>query len=336
MTKTKVVMFFLALCVVGKLAVAQSATTQDAVWIRPDASSGALPVWGHADGLRVGLWPMPGPRGLLRVYAPYLGHAETRMINYIAVEPIIAGQSERSFSELEISQLDHVPGLRMWSTDSLDSALHPSTHPAPGIVSHDGTVQVLTVFIRVEPFRSGAHVALRLRFRADRPHEVTIATFLQPDSTPLRTCILSATMGNFAQLRVLSLRDHSVAAGDLWPGYSESGFTSRVCFPKEDLLVAENGDVLFLARPARSAVSDAAYAKGTPMAWRYSGESAVQFWRCAGNLGPLWGCVNGRAVYWDTHSPIPGGVSFENMELILPFRDGQEIEFSVVPLDGGV
>ncbi len=31
-----------------------------------------LAVWGHVDGLRIGLWPMAGPRGLLRIYEPHL------------------------------------------------------------------------------------------------------------------------------------------------------------------------------------------------------------------------------------------------------------------------
>jgi len=71
----------------------------EGLWVRPAARSPAQPVWGHADGLRVGLAPMPGPRGLLRIYAPYLGHPPERMINFIAVEPIVVGHGRRGFSE---------------------------------------------------------------------------------------------------------------------------------------------------------------------------------------------------------------------------------------------
>jgi hypothetical protein len=34
-------------------------------------------------------------------------------------------------------------------------------------------------------------------------------------------------------------------------------------------------------------------------------------------------------MYWNSKSPIPGGVSFENFELVSPFRQGEEFVFSV-------
>ena len=60
-----------------------------AAWVHPSVQTPSQPIWGHAEGIRVGLWTLSGPRGLLRVYAPYLGHDESRMINYIAVEPVV-------------------------------------------------------------------------------------------------------------------------------------------------------------------------------------------------------------------------------------------------------
>jgi hypothetical protein len=41
--------------------------------------------------------------------------------------------------------------------------------------------------------------------------------------------------------------------------------------------------------------------------------------------------VNGRACYWASAHPIPGGASFENFELGAAYRPGQEYAFSVEP-----
>src|SRR5262245_8183439 len=42
-------------------------------WLRPAPGKRSEPVWGVPGGIAVGLWPARGPRGLLRIYAPYLG-----------------------------------------------------------------------------------------------------------------------------------------------------------------------------------------------------------------------------------------------------------------------
>ena len=100
----------------------------------------AQPVWGHAEGLRVGLHPLRGPRGLLRIYAPDLGHDEGRVINYVAVEPIRSGQPHRGLSELEGSKLDGVRGKRFWSmNDPSDATPRDPDRPARGeVVQIDG------------------------------------------------------------------------------------------------------------------------------------------------------------------------------------------------------
>ncbi len=73
-------------------------------WLRPAATTApAVPEWGHAEGLRVGIAPLPGRRGLLRIYTPYLGQAEPVMLNFIAVEPIPRGEQGRGYSELRSS-----------------------------------------------------------------------------------------------------------------------------------------------------------------------------------------------------------------------------------------
>src|SRR5690606_32184044 len=81
----------------------------DGPFVRPAATHPAEPRWGHAEGLQVGLSPLPGPRGLLRVYTPYLDQPRERMINFVAVEPVPAGETTRGFSELEHSALDDAP-----------------------------------------------------------------------------------------------------------------------------------------------------------------------------------------------------------------------------------
>ncbi len=176
-------------------------------WVRPPAQERvAKPVWGLAEGLRIGLAPLPGPRGLLRVYTPYAGQPDWRMINFIAIEPIVEGQTPRAYSELERSSLAEGTGKVMWSVDRPDDwTPRNPVHPARGVIGEENGVETLTVFIGIEKFRSGAAVFLRLTFREDRPSEVQIATFTQPNSEPLSYCVVTATMGNYARLRRLHL-----------------------------------------------------------------------------------------------------------------------------------
>jgi len=93
---------------------------EDGIWLRPDASGPAEPTIGFKQGLRIGLWPAAdGPRGVIRIYAPYVFPGQKRpLINYIAIEPIVDGR--RSLSEIEHSALDDRAasgfGSRMRST----------------------------------------------------------------------------------------------------------------------------------------------------------------------------------------------------------------------------
>ena len=311
---------------------ALSAPDVSGLWIRPTTALPAQPVWGHANGLRVGLWQTTGPRGLLRVYAPYLGHTPDRMINYIAVEPIAASDLRRSFSELEWSMLDDETGLRFWSADAPDDPTpRDPTAPARGVVSKEGDVETLMIYIFVEPFRSGGAVYLRLRFRSDRPFEVAIASFTQDGSAELAACVLTATMGNFARLRMLHLGDFAVSASELWPAFTGIDFAPRVCFPLDELPGTPSGDALFIATPDELHPEEAKYAPRTFIGWKYYGDVATQYWRSESPSPQLRGCVNARTVYWASESPIPGGISFENFELVEPFREGAEVWFGVTP-----
>jgi hypothetical protein len=164
-------------------------------WIRPSGKKDSEPVWGIQGGIAVGLWPTPGPRGLLRIYTPYLGQPRLRMINFIAVEPIVG--DARGLSELEPSAMDKTAGKAMWSDNELDLTLtRPRTGtPASGkVISLEGT-QALTVFLHVEAFNNGARRIVQITLRRDRPHEIGFNVFAARQSAPMRSCILTATMG---------------------------------------------------------------------------------------------------------------------------------------------
>ncbi len=336
-----VILITLASCVITS-GIAQggsalAAPEIDGIWIRPSQAFPAQPVWGHAEGLRVGLWPLSGPRGLLRIYTPYLGHEGTRMINYIAVEPVLRGQAWRSLSEMEISQYDDEQGLRFWSADHPSAVrLADPSCPARGVITHQDEIEVLTVYVLIEPYRSGAHVYLRLRFRSDRPYEVALASYTQSDSAELSFCILTATMGNYARLRTLHLAGKTVDAGDLWPRFSGSEFARHVFFPLNDLIRTPDGGVAVIATPNEADPTDAEYEPGTPWHWRYTGEVATQYWRHDDPHPQVHASVNGRMIYWGTESTIPGGIAFENFELIEPFREGAEFWFGVIPGSRGM
>jgi hypothetical protein len=183
------------------------------------------------------------------------------------------------------------------------------------------------VFVQSERFDNGAHVYLRLRFRADRPHEVGIAVFTHPDSNPLRECVVTATMGNYARLRDLHLKDRVVNSKQIWPAHRGDAFTPHATFPLEALERTADGDAYVSATPDEPAPQNAIYAEGTTRHWHYAGMLARQWWRVPSPPAGLQALVNGRAMYWASHSLIPGGVAYENFELTAPFTQGQEFWF---------
>ena len=254
------------------------------------------------------------------------------MINFIAVEPIVMGQQRRGYSELEHSRLDGVRGKRFWSVNSLDD-LSPrsSERPARGLVTREDNVEILEVFILVEAFDNGAHPYLRLRFRSDRPYEVSLASFAQHDSKPMRACVLTATMGNYARLRRLHLADETFLSTDLWPQYDGDGFAPAKRFPLSKLKKTPEGFAVVEATTDERDPETADYAPNTFRGWKYQGRLAVQFWRCEAPPKDLFVQVNGRAKYWASRTPIPGGISFENFEMVAPFRNGQQFCFGVKP-----
>jgi len=67
-----------------------------------------------------------------------------------------------------------VPGFRRPDRPD-DPAPRDPREPARGLVDTVDGVERLTVHVHVEPFDNGADVVVRMSFRADRPHEVTLA-----------------------------------------------------------------------------------------------------------------------------------------------------------------
>ena len=306
----------------------------EGAWLRPPGEDKpAKPVWGFAKGLRIGLAPLPGPRGLLRVYAPHAGQPEWRMINFIAIEPIVEGHTRRAYSELEPSSVAEGRGKVMWSVDRPgDWSPRDPTHPARGVIAKKVGVETLTVYVGVEKFRNGAVVFLRLTFRADRPREVQIVTFTQPQSKPLAYCVVTATMGNYARLRQLHLADRTVDARELFANatFNPIGFTTHKRFEVAELAKTPDGAVI-LAATTDEADPAAADHTGVGPGWRYVGRPVTQYWRCDRPNPELAALVNARRTYWASNTPIPGGVSFENVELIAPFHAGQAWTFGVTP-----
>ncbi len=303
----------------------------DGAWLRPAEEGPAEPVWGIHEGIAVGLWPMAGPRGLIRIYTPYLGQQPPRMINFISVEPVV--EHPRGQSELEYSELDGVRGKAMWSMDHIESDPHarPPWRPARGIVEDRGESQRLRVFVAVERFHNGARPIIEIVLRQDRPHEVAFRIWAAEDSAVMESCVLSATMGNYALVRQLWLADEVVDARDLWREYTPD----RLNFAPwrefaADRLLRVGEDVIVAATSDEADPAAADYAEEVPPHWRYHGKPATQYWRTGAEA--LWEvAVNGRRTYWGEQGDIPGGVSFENFELRLPFRPGQELRFGVTP-----
>ena len=306
---------------------------EDGGWIRPVAGRDAEPRWGVPGGVQLAIPPVGLPRGLLRIYAPYLGHPRERLVNFIAVEPIPAGATARGFSELEPSTLDPGHrGKRLWSADALDTVGEASTTPARGVVDRVGGVERLTVWIGVERFDNGADVAVRARFRADRPHEIEVAGFVREGSVALDRLILTATMGNWARLRRLRLADRTVEPRDLWPGFARTDFTEHARFPLSEL--TRDGEAAVVTAEGDEADPGAvSYSDDTAPHWHYEGRRGIQGWRVDDPHPELEVLVNGRWAYWASTSPIPGGVAFENFEISEPFRQGAAFRFSVEPVD---
>jgi hypothetical protein len=131
-------------------------------WVRAGINTNELR-WGIQRRL---LWGLPppsgkapdGPRGLIRLYSPVLTNGGYDLLNFIAVEPVVAGA--KGYSELEPSQLDNLTGKRLWAVPTDDPA--PDTGPmsAGRLTRLANGVERLTLIIagrislRIGSFRS--------------------------------------------------------------------------------------------------------------------------------------------------------------------------------------
>lgn len=255
-----------------------------------------------------------------------------RHLNFIAVEPIVG--KVRCYSELEQSELDEVRGKRFWFSDELSETSTPQLpwNPTRGriekIKAGSLEVETLTIVVNVEKMVNGSHPSILCTFRADRPNEVGFQVFAAKDSAPMATCILTATMGNFARCRHLWLKDEVVESLKLWPTYTGDGFVGTPAYPAERMLKLPDGSMITAITPNET---DPASDTTAPGGWRYRGKVATQYWRKYPSTAKagLQVKVNGRACYWASKSPIPGGVAYENFELVEKFEPGVESWFGV-------
>ncbi len=302
------------------------------IWIQPAKGADAAPLWGFKEGVRIGIYY--GPRGLISIFTPYMGSKEPYVFNFLAIEPIPSGHYHRGYSELEYSKKDNKPGKSLWSANSPSDSVPAAPYiPASGVIGQQDGHQTLSVYIYCEEFDNGAKVYLGIRFRSDRPYEFEVSTFTQQGSAPLDNCIVTATMGNHARLRTLYLSDGQKLSTEIWPDYTEANFTAHDFTPVRSLIGDGRGGRYFIAAPNEKKPWKASMYPGTQAHWRYKGTKiATQYW-CVKDPDPeLVGCVNGRYCYWASQAPIPGGISFENFELIEPYREGRSFVFGIAPV----
>ena len=302
------------------------------------------PAWGHRDGLRIGVAPTPGPRGLIRVYTPYLDQPYPRVVNYLSIEPLVRGEEYRAQSELAASGVrPGRTGLHFEVRDHLRDDGHPDAAasgdstdaPAQGVV--DGRAGTLRLFVHTETFPNGARPVIEIVFRREDRHEIELVLHAAPDSQPLARCTVSATMGNYGQLRRLHLRAGVAAAADLWPGSPQElpldrlGFLPWRTWPADRLVREPDGRLAVAGATDAADPAGVRYDRAVPDHWRYRGRPATHHWRAEADARPEL-AVNGRVTYWRSAAAIPGGPALENFELRLPFRDGRRLWFAVRPV----
>ena len=147
----------------------------------------------------------------------------------------------------------------------------------------------------------------------------------------MRSCILTATMGNYARLRRLHLKNRVEEAQHVYHPFLPvfAGFAAHRQWGIDELLVRD-GRAFVAATPDEPDPAHARYSPDVSRNWHYQGAVATQYWHARARPG-LVARVNARQTYWASHSPIPGGVAYENFELEAPFEPGQEFCFGVTP-----
>lgn len=326
-------------CAVFLLPVLFCALTwaQESEWVRPMKPDDPL-IWGRRDGVVFGLnsqGGIRGPRGLIRigVYAPR--SSDPQLLNFVAVEPVIAGQDERpdrmAFSELEMSTLDpDQRGKRMWPDPV--ASVHGGIPSGTLETFHagDDVIERLSVRIDVERFTAnGAHVYVLASIDSDHPDEVHFSSYAESDSAPVEELTLTATMGNYERLRLLWLNDRVVSSHQLFGDYTGTDFVEKYNYPLPEMLRTGDGDAIVFCS---SNESDPGKSSGNKTAhWVYTLPKFTQYWRVPGHdVQPdLRVRVNARRVYWASTAPLLGGIAFENFEVRQRYVPGQSFIFGI-------
>ncbi len=302
-------------------------------WIRPGKEDKRA-IWGIHGGIQAALWPASvegpgdgGPRGLIRIGYPIIdGGKSIGLVNFIAVEPFVKGR--RGFSELERSDTDGRPG-RMFHSDETRK---PGDMPDPGSLRTIDGVERLGIRVRTERFSNGAQPIVDMEFRADRPGELRLTVTSAPGSAAMDSCVLTATMGNYGRLRLLWMRDGQVRSEQTWPGFTGKEFTGDAYFTSNRMSRMPDGDLVLCATSNEKDPHSVPPDPAGP-GWAYRGSFPLtQYWRKpkdTSDLGALKVRVNGRSAYWATHNPIPGGLAFENFDLVQPFTENQVFVFGL-------
>ena len=306
-------------------------TAAGADWIRAGLNT-SQPIWGLRGGLQFAIYPggftggNGGPRGLIRIGYPTLLEGKYDLINFIAVEPVVG--KARGLSELEKSRFDRRPGKFFWTGVTPLTDSDATTYNSGVITSPQSAVEELTVPLFIEKFQNGAHVRLVLSQRSDAPDELRLTVNAEPDSAPIKSCILTATMGNKARARLLWLKDGAVSSLKIFGDYTGPKFTPHAAFPIGRLSRNAAGDALVAITTDEE---DPAAARGLSRGWQYRGHKVTQYWRKpAASVDDSLRCeVNARFKYWMSQNPIPGGLAYENFELVEDFKDGQQCVFGV-------
>jgi hypothetical protein len=221
----------------------------------------------------------------------------------------------------------------MWTADTLedDPKPRPPWQPARGVIRSNGGKQTLSFYLFVEPFANGARPVVEVQLREDRPHEVAFRLFAARGGVPMRACILTATMGNYARLRKVWLNNRVADAHSLYKlaQFNEVGFADHHKWGVDALLVVD-GEALVAARPDERDPVHATYDSNVHPSWHYQGKTATQYWRAVARRN-LVARVNARKTYWASNAAIPGGIAFENFELEAPFHSGQKFVFGITP-----
>ena len=338
------------LILISPVMLAQQESKID--WIRP-AFSHDRPVWGIKNGVVLGLWPNSienergegtgGPRGLFRIGHEYNG--KIYQLNFIAVEPVVNGKME--YSEISESRVDEKWGKLMWAGAERDDDYYVPFARTRGVISHpdpsNPEVEELSFYIFMEKFLNGAHPFFKVSIRSDRPQEVGFQLFNHQDSAPMERLVLTATMGNYARLRKLHLKDEVINSKELYQDYKGIEFIEKEAYSASRLPKTTQGGVIAVMETDESFSELASWPQSQAYLarsnWRYKPfYKLVQYWRKdAGDLDPsLRVRVNGRVHYWATASKnktdyvkIPRGPSFENFEFREDYSQGQKLYFGM-------